>query len=105
MMVKDYSPSVEINHNPNWPYIPDHPHRILIIDDSGSRKANVLLNSIKQSKINSNHSINYLINGREKIRIEKLKSPKTFTDFSQTIDGLYKNLKDYSPAKKSVNSV
>ena len=31
-------------HNPNWPYISDHPYRILIIGDSGSGKTNVLLN-------------------------------------------------------------
>ena len=29
--MKSYDPSVEINHNPNWSYIPDHPFRILII--------------------------------------------------------------------------
>ena len=23
-MMKNYDQSVEINHNPNWPYIPDH---------------------------------------------------------------------------------
>ena len=46
-MMKNYDESVEINHNLNWPYIPDHPYRILIIGGSGSRKANVLLNLIK----------------------------------------------------------
>ena len=46
-MRKNYAQSVEINHNPNWPYIPDHPHRILIIGGSGSGKTNVLLNLIK----------------------------------------------------------
>ena len=30
-MIKNYDLSVEINHNLNWPYIPDHPYRILII--------------------------------------------------------------------------
>ena len=35
--------AVEINHNPNWPYIPDNPYRILITDGSGSSKTNVLL--------------------------------------------------------------
>ena len=35
-------------HNKNWPYIPDHPYRILIIGDSGSGKTNALLNLIKQ---------------------------------------------------------
>ena len=29
-----------------WPYIPDHPYRILIIGGSGSRKINTLLNLI-----------------------------------------------------------
>ena len=28
--MKNYDQPVEINHNPNWPYIPDHPYRILI---------------------------------------------------------------------------
>ena len=32
-------------HNEKWPYIPDHPYRILIIG-SGSRKTNILLNLI-----------------------------------------------------------
>ena len=33
-------------HNEKWPYIPDHPDRILIIDDSRSGKTNTLLNLI-----------------------------------------------------------
>ena len=31
-------------HNINWPYIPDHPYRILIIGGSGTGKTNALLN-------------------------------------------------------------
>ena len=31
-------------HNKKWPYIPDHPYKILIIRDSGSRKTNALFN-------------------------------------------------------------
>ena len=46
-MVKNYDQSVEINHNLNWPYIPDHPYRILITGGAGSGKTNVLLNLIK----------------------------------------------------------
>ena len=34
-------------HNEKWPFIPDHPYRILIIVGSGSGKTNVLLNLIK----------------------------------------------------------
>ena len=49
-MMKNYDQSVEINHNPNWPYILNHPYRILIIVGSGSGKTNVLLNLIKHQR-------------------------------------------------------
>ena len=32
-------------HNPKWPEIPDHPHQVLIIGGSGSRKTNALLSN------------------------------------------------------------
>ena len=35
-------------HDPNWPQIPDHPYRMLIIRGSGSWKTNSLLNLVKQ---------------------------------------------------------
>ena len=38
-------------HNEKWPYIPDHPYRILIIGSYGSRKTNTLFNLINE-KIN-----------------------------------------------------
>ena len=41
-----------------------------------------------------------LINGREKVEIENLKSSKAFIDYSQTIDDVYENLEDYNPIKK-----
>ena len=46
-MIKKYGQLVEINHDPNWPYIPDHSYRILIIGGSGSGKTNALLSLIK----------------------------------------------------------
>ena len=46
-VMKNYDESVEINHDPNWPYIPNHLYRILIIGGSGSAKTNVLLDLIK----------------------------------------------------------
>ena len=49
-MMEYYDQSVEINHNPNWSYIPDHPYRILIIGGSGSGKIIVLLNLIKYQR-------------------------------------------------------
>ena len=35
-------------HSPNWPQIPGHPYRILIIRGSGSGKTNSLFNIIIQ---------------------------------------------------------
>ena len=37
-------------HNEEWPYIPDHPYRILIIGGSGSGKTNTLPNLINEQK-------------------------------------------------------
>ena len=34
-------------NNKKWPYIPDHPYRILIIEGSGSGKTNLILNLIE----------------------------------------------------------
>ena len=73
--MKNYDQSVEINHNPNWSYIPDHPYRILII--SGSE----LLNLIKHQRPDIDKRYLYvkdpfeskyqlLINGREKVGIK-----------------------------------
>ena len=42
----DYTNENKTEHNSKWPYIPDHPYRILIIGGFGSGKINVLLNLI-----------------------------------------------------------
>ena len=56
-MMKNYDQPVGTNHKTNWPYIPDHPYRILTIDGSGSKKTNALLNLIKHqgTDINKNY--------------------------------------------------
>ena len=110
-MMKTYDQSVEINHKPNWPYIPDDPYRILIIGGLGSGKTNVLLNLIKNQRLDIDKIYLYvkdpfkskyqlLINRREKVGIEILKSPKAFTDYSQAIDDVYENLEEYNSTKK-----
>ena len=48
--MKNYDESVKINHNPNWPYIPDHPYRVLVAGGLGSGKTNVLLNLITHQR-------------------------------------------------------
>ena len=49
-MIKNFDQSVEINHNLNQHYIPDHPDRNLIIGVLASDKTNVLLNLIKHQR-------------------------------------------------------
>ena len=79
-MMKNYDESVERNHNPNWPYFPNHPYRILIIGGSGSDKTNVLLKLIKHQqphtgkiylKVRDPLELKYqsLISGRENVGI------------------------------------
>ena len=110
-MMKNYDESVEINQNPNWPYIPDHSYRILIIGRSGSGKTNVILNLIKRQRQDIDKIYLYvkdpfeskyqlLINGREKVKIKNLKNPKAFIDYSQRIDDVYDNLEDHNSTKK-----
>ena len=54
----DYANENITEHNSKWPYIPDHPYRILIIGGSGSGKTNALLNLINnQVKSNSNRIV------------------------------------------------
>ena len=43
----NYANENKTKHNKNWPYIPYHPYRILIIGGSGSRETNLLLNLIE----------------------------------------------------------
>ena len=89
--MKNYDQSVETNHNLNWPYIPGHHYRILIIGGSGPGQTNMLLNLIKHQgldihkihlyvKDSSESKYQLLINGREKVGIEILKNPKGFID-------------------------
>ena len=40
------------DHDEKWPYILDHPYRILIISGSGSGKTNTLLKSINEQRDN-----------------------------------------------------
>ena len=43
----DVTGEIKTKHKLNWPYIPDHPFRTIIIRSSGSGKTNTLLNPIK----------------------------------------------------------
>ena len=52
----DYVNENKAEHNLKWPYIPDQPYKILIIEGCGSGKTNALLNLInKQPDIDKIH--------------------------------------------------
>ena len=91
-------------HNQKWPYIPDHPYRILIIDYSGSRKRKALLNLIKEqndidkiylyTKELGESKYGFLIRKREDARIKHLNDPNAFVQCSNIMDDVYQNNDD-----------
>ena len=83
-------------HNPNWPEIPDHPQRILIIGASVSGKTSPLFNLINQQKdIDKIYLYAKDLNEEEILMILKL-----FTENSVNMDDIYKNIKEYNPNKE-----
>ena len=82
----------ENKHNPNWPYIPDHPYKILIRGGSGSGKTNALLNLINNQPdidkiylyVKDPYEDKYqlLIKKRENIGLKHFNDPKAFIEYS-----------------------
>ena len=62
----------------------------------------ILTKFIYTSKIHLNQLLN---NGREKLGIKKLKDLKVIFHYSQTIDDVYEDLKDYNPTNKRKVSI
>ena len=101
------------DHNKKWPYIPDHPYRMLIIGGSGSAKTNILLNLIKEqdsknlidkiylyAKDLNEPKYHFLIKKREDVGIKHLNDPKAFIEYSVYMDDVYSNIDDYNPNRK-----
>ena len=100
-------------HNKKWPYIADHPYRILIIGVSWSGKTNTLLNLIKEqedddlidkiylyAKDLSEPKYEYLIKNRENAGIKHLNDSKAFIECSNTMNDVYENIGNYNPNRK-----
>ena len=97
-------------HNPNWKQIPGHPYRILITGGSLSQKTNSLFNLIShQPDINKIHlyandpyeaKYQLLINKRENARLKHLSNSKAFTEYSNDMDDIYKNIWKLNANKK-----
>ena len=97
-------------HNKKWPFIPDHPYRILIIGGSGSGKTNALINLInEQNDIDKIYlyardlnepKYKILIKKRKDAGIKHLNDPNAFIECSNTMDDVYENIDDYNPNKQ-----
>ena len=102
----DFSNENVIEHNSKWPFIPDHPCKILIIGSSGSGKTNALLNLINnQPDIDKVYlyvkglyeaKYQFLINKREEVGLDHFNDPKTFIEYSNYMRDVYKNIEDYN---------
>ena len=105
----DYTNENIIEHNSKWPYVPDHPYRILIIGGSGSGKTNALLNLINNqldidkiylyAKDPYEKKYQYLINKREKVGLAYFNDPKAFMEYSDDMQDVNKTIEDYNPIK------
>ena len=97
-------------HNEKWPYIPDHPYRILIICGSGSGKTNTLLNLIKgqddvdkiylYAKDLSEQKYEFLIKKREDAGLKHINNRNAFIECSNTMHDVYENINGYNPSRK-----
>ena len=106
----DYVNENKAQHNLKWPYIPDHPYRMLIIGGSGSGKTNALLNLINNqpdidkiylyAKDPYEAKYQYLINKREGVGINHFNDPKAFIEYSNDMQDVYKNIDEYNTDKE-----
>ena len=93
----EYTNENTIKYNPNWPYIPDHLYRILIIGGTGTGKTNALLNLI-----NNQPDIDKIyLYAKESVDINRLNYRKTFIEYFNNMDKVYKNIDNYNPNKEN----
>ena len=106
----DYMNENKKQHNLKWPYTPDHPYRILIIGGSGSGRTNAILNLINKqpdidkiylyAKVPYEAKYQYLINKREKVGLNHYSDLKALTEYSNDMQGVYKNIDEYNVDKE-----
>ena len=97
-------------YNEKWPYIPNHPYRIIVIGGSGSGKTNALINLINEqngiekiylyARDLSEPKHEYMIKTREDAGIKHLDNSNAFIKCSNTVDDVYQNINDFNPIRK-----
>ena len=102
-------------HNRIWSYVPGHPYRILIIGGSGSGRTNLLLNLIEDqrdidkiflyAKDLYEAKYQYLINIREKVGIDHHNDPGAYTEYSNDMHDVYKNIGEYNLDPENKNLI
>ena len=107
----DYVNENKTEHNKNWPNIPDHRYKILIIEGSESGKTNVLLNLIEnQPDINKMYfyakdpyeaKSQYLIKIREKVGIDHHNDPRAYIQYPNDMHDVHQNINYYNPDKEN----
>ena len=95
----DVTKEIIKEHNLNWPEIPDHPCRILIIGDSGSAKTNSLFNLINQesdidkiylyAKDPYEGKYQLLIKKRKDVGTKHFNDSKAFIEYSDDMNDIY----------------
>ena len=98
----DVSEENKTKHNLNWPYIPDHPYRIMIIGGFGSAKANALFNLIRHqpdidkiylyTKDPYEGKCQLLTNKCESVGLKHYNDPKAFIEYSNDIWDVYEGI-------------
>ena len=106
MMIHDYTNENKIEHNMEWPYIPDHTYRIR---RSGSRKTNALFNLINNqqdidkiylyAKDTYEVKYHYLINKNENVVLDHSNDSKAFILYSNDVQDVYKNIEENNLGK------
>ena len=87
----NYNNENKTERNLKWPFIPDHPYRILIIGGSGSGKTNALLSLINNqpnidkiylhAKDPHEAKYQYLINKHKKVGLNHYDDSKAFLEY------------------------
>ena len=98
----DYANENKTQHNLQWPYIPDHPYRMLITGGAGSVKTNALLNLINTqpdtdkmflySKDPYEAKYQHFIDRRKKVGLNHYHDRQDFIEYSNDMQDVYKNI-------------